>query len=61
MKSLANNIIEVDHLPVVEVKPVKGEGFYVVVDGRQWARFEQYGDAVACSSRVVASMLDGIV
>jgi hypothetical protein len=40
----------VDRLPVIEVEHVDKEGWYLVVDGRQVGRFEQYDQAAACAA-----------
>jgi hypothetical protein len=50
-------------LPVIDIHPVQGEGFYVRVDGRQWARFDEYEHAAQSAATIVTDEIqrrDGV-
>jgi hypothetical protein len=50
------NIEKAQHLPIIEVRHVEGEGEYVVIDGKQIARFdgpEAREDAARCCATLV--------
>lgn len=53
MKRKSSNITRVDHLPQVEIETVPGQGHYVVVDGRQWARFDDREHAAQCCATII--------
>jgi hypothetical protein len=48
----AKTLVNLPGLPVIEIRHVKGEGHYVVVEGKQCARTKRYEDAVWCSAQI---------
>ena len=52
-----HNRVTLPNLPLIESQSVTDEGHFVVVDERQWARFEDYEDAARCCATLSAQAI----